>query len=360
MRENNFISFLSKFICIIFIGSFFSFNYSTFSETNSGSKNVIKDSSNEKNNFKTQYLLGPGDGVNINFLGLEIYSKEYLINKNGELYLPELGNINVTGLTITELKNTLEKKYSFYIKNPNLRISISKYRDISVYVDGEIKLPGLYKFELNNLSLENVNSKSYNLFDLIKQSGGFTNNADLSNIVVIRENSNTQGGGKIKTKLNLLYLLNSGDQSQNIELQDGDYIFINKSKKMIKEQIIAINKTNFSPNLLNVYITGNVIQRGALKIKKGSSLNQAIALAGGKKILTGKIEYLSFNYDGSTEKRSFKYNSDAKINSFKNPILNDGDVINVKRTILGQTTEVLSEISSPVLSGLGLYQLFSN
>lgn len=360
MREYKFISCLSKYICIFSISFSPILGYSFSSEAKSEIKNVEAELSYENNNFKTQYILGPGDSVFINFIGLVIYSKNYVINKNGELNLPELGAVNANGLTIKELKIKLEKKYGNFIKNPNLRIFITNYRDISVYVDGEIKLPGLYKFEFSDSSDININSKSYKLFDLIKQSGGFSNNADLSNIIVIRENSISQGGGKIKTKINLLNLLNSGDQSQNLTLQDGDYIFVNRSKKMIKDQIIAINKTNFSPDILSVYITGNVIERGALGIKKGSSLNQAIALAGGKKILTGNIEYLSFNYDGTTEKRSFKYDSKATINSFKNPILNDGDVINVKRTILGQTTEVLSEISSPVLSAIGLYQLFGN
>ena len=360
MREYKFISCLNKYTFIFFISFFPILSYSSSLEAKSEIKNIEAELSYENNNFKTQYILDAGDSVFITFIGLEIYSRNYDINKNGELNLPELGAFNVNGLTIKELKTKLEKKYANFIKNPNLRISITKYRDISVYVDGEIKLPGLYKSEFSNLSDININSKSYRLFDLIQQSGGFSNNADLSNIIVIRENSKSQGGGKIKTQINLLNLLNLGDQSQNLALQDGDYIFVNRSKKMIKDQIIAINKTNFSPDILSVYITGNVIQRGALKIKKGSSLNQAIALAGGKKILTGNIEYLSFNYDGTTEKRSFKYDSKATINSFKNPILNDGDVVNVKRTILGQTTEILSEISSPFLSGLGLYQLFSN
>ena len=133
---------------------------------------------------------------------------------------------------------------------------------------------------------------------------------------------------------------------------------INKSNKVIKEQIISINKTNISPQDLIIYITGNVVSNGPITISKGSSLNQAIASAGGKKILTGNIEYLSFNYDGSTDKRSFKYESNAKVNSYKNPILHDGDVINVKRTILGQTTEVLKEFSTPLFSGFGIYNLF--
>ena len=58
---------------------------------------------------------------------------------------------------------------------------------------------------------------------------------------------------------------------------------------MIKEQIIAINKTNLTPNILTIFITGNVVTRGRIETKKGSSLNQAIATAGGKKILTGSM-----------------------------------------------------------------------
>ena len=36
----------------------------------------------------------------------------------------------------------------------------------------------------------------------------------------------------------------------------------------------------------------------------------------------------------------------------------DGDVINVRRTILGRSTEILREVSNPILSGYGLYNIF--
>lgn len=359
MRKNKFISLSNKFISIIFVGIFSIFAESTLSKNrsefdfnDSSSKTLVK-------NFKSQYLLGPGDIIFINFLGLEIYSKNYAINKNGMINLPELGDTYVSDLTKKELISKLEKEYDEYFKNPNLEIEITKYRQVTVYVNGEIKRPGLYNEPLKDPDdLDAVNNNTFKLFDLIKLGGGFTNNADLSNIIVIRKNAKSQGGGKIKTKINFLELLNSGDQFQNIALNDGDYVLINKSNKVIKEQIISINKTNISPQDLTIYITGNVVSNGAITISKGSSLNQAIASAGGKKILTGNIEYLSFNYDGSTDKRSFKYKSNAKVNSYKNPILQDGDVINVKRTILGQTTEVLREFSTPLFSGFGIYNLF--
>ena len=92
-------------------------------------------------------------------------------------------------------------------------------------------------------------------------------------------------------------------------------------------------------------------------MRKGSSLVQAIASTGGKKLFTGNVEFLRFKRDGNTEKLSFRYNSKAPTNSKKNPILMDGDVINVRRSLPGTITAVTNEIQSPILSVYGLYKL---
>ena len=60
--------------------------------------------------------------------------------------------------------------------------------------------------------------KTYNfkpkLFDAIKRAGGITRNTDLRNIELVRENTISNGGGKIKTDLDLLAVLTNGDSSQ--------------------------------------------------------------------------------------------------------------------------------------------------
>ena len=141
---------------------------------------------------------------------------------------------------------------------------------------------------------------------------------------------------------------------------DGDNIIIPKSNKVIKEQILAINKTNISPENIIVYVNGNVENSGPATLRKGSSLIQAIASTGGKKLMTGKVEFIRFNDNGTTIRRKFRYNQNAEINSTMNPILMDGDIINVNKTILGTTTEVIGEVSSPLLSGYGIYSLFND
>ena len=153
-------------------------------------------------------------------------------------------------------------------------------------------------------------------------------------------------------------MIKTGDQSNNILVNDGDSIFIPKSNNIILDQVLAINKTNINPGKIIVYVTGNVKKPGPATIEKGSSLVQAIASTGGKKLLTGKIEFLRFKKNGDTDKRSFKFNNNAIVNSYQNPVLMNGDVVHVNRTVLGKAAEVIGEFRNPILSGFGLYKLF--
>jgi len=338
-------------------------------------------SANEKLNLKEEnyqnpYILGPGDYLFIQFYGVKPFSREYFIDREGFLFLPEIGKFYGSGKTINELKQELINAYKEYIIQPEIDIYITIYRPISVYIYGEVNSPGLYNFiRKNRVSKDNLSFDFDNnieldsmendqnllppkIYNAIKFAKGVTNNADLSNIEVVRTNSKSQGGGKIKTSLNLLETITSGSQNQNIALMDGDSIYIPKSDVVLKDQVLAINRTNLNPDKIIVYVTGNVIKSGPAPLKKGSTLLQAIASTGGKKLMTGSIQFIRFNKNGKTYKSIFRYDPNAPINSAKNPILMDGDIINVRKTLLGNVTEVLGDVSPPILSGYGLYSIF--
>lgn len=72
--------------------------------------------------------------------------------------------------------------------------------------------------------------------------------------------------------------------------------------------------------------------------------------------MTGNIEFLRFDSSGTLNKKIFRYDQFAQPNSKKNPILMDGDIINVNRTLLGKSTQIISEVSNPLFSGYGLYK----
>lgn len=334
-------------------------------------KNNIEDIKKEKN-LSSQYLLGYGDSLKIDFYGLEIFSGIYPLTSEGYLIMPEIGKIYAKDLSLSEITSLLNEQYKEYIINTNITVNLVSFKPITVLIAGEVKSPGIYTFQgtktqgtkttaplinkTGSFTLEVINVKIY---DAIKQAKGLNNFADISNIEIVRKNPSSQGGGKIKAKINLLSAVTNGDLSQNIRIHDGDFIRVPKSNKIIKEQVLAINNMSINPDEITVYVTGNVEKPGPFLLKKGSTLLQAISSTGGKKLMTGNIEFLRFKDDGTTNNYKFKYDQNALSNTKKNPILMDGDVINVRKTLLGKTTEVLSEISNPVLSGYGLYRIFN-
>ena len=350
--------YLSKrniFIDTIFITIISLLNLNYFHLNATEYKKDIKPLSNiitrieEKN---AEYILGEGDELKIKFYGIDLFDDFYKINPEGNLILPELYEVYAKGLTVKELKSLLHEKYTEYIINPDIVIEIVKYRDLKVSLRGEVNQTGLFTISTNE-----TNNYMPRLFDLLKKGQGVTSNADLQNIVVIRENPAANGGGKIKAELNLINFLDEGDQSQNIQLRDGDDVIVGKSENTIIEQLIAFNKSNLNPNEITVFINGNVQKSGSLTIPQGASLYQAIAAAG-EKDLSGNIELVRLSNSGRNERRTIAFNKLNPKGTYKNPFLIDGDIITVKRNILGKTTQAIKQYGAPVINSYAIYRIF--
>tara|TARA_B100000242_G_scaffold96699_2_gene66292 strand:- start:352 stop:1560 length:1209 start_codon:yes stop_codon:yes gene_type:complete len=358
-------------------------------------ENLVKPNNEYIKNIPNQnfYILGPGDIIAIK---VREETKElngiYSINGEGIINLKRLNNIYVEGLTITELANILNIEFSKFVKNPEVQVKIKSYRPVKIYVDGEVLFPGLhilpgslgvkskntnignieslYKQDANTFLSSGEQTKDFSnesiyfpsVFDGIRKSGGITHQADLTNIRIIRKNSLTNGGGKIETSVNLLETLNLKNDSQNIRIFDGDFILLNKGKGEILSQVSKAIKSNLNPRFINIYLGGRVENPGALKISKNASLVEAIQMAGGPKIIKGKVNFIRYKGDGELDKRKFKLNINASRNSYKNPLLRDGDVIYIGKSGLNIANEIIQEISSPIqgiVSTYSLYQIIS-
>ena len=91
-----------------------------------------------------------------------------------------------------------------------LKFIFLKYRPVNVYISGEVKKTGLYKkIDYSGGNSVNANEIYYDtapkLYDSIQIAKGVTSIADLSKIQIIRHNSKTQGGGKLKQTLICLH-----------------------------------------------------------------------------------------------------------------------------------------------------------
>ena len=331
------------------------------------------------------YILGPGDGLQIELLDLPELSGRFSIGPDGTLYLPRLRALYVEGLTIEELRGFLTQQFKAYVRDPQVYVRPVAYRPIRIYVGGEVKRPGYYTLTGVQSTTEGLTPPSTSpvddefsgatkrtsvsggsssatlfptVFDAIRSAQGITPYTDLSQVQVIRKRAEGLGGGRIKTNLNFLSLITEGNESQNIRLFDGDALKIGRSPIVLKDQLLKAGQSNLSPQFVEVFVTGRVNLPGGVKIPQGSSLNQAISLAGGTKLLKGKIEFVRFNREGTIDRRIFSYNPGAAVDAPNNPVLAAGDLIRVNESILSGSVNVLNELTGPFVGLYSIYSLF--
>ena len=149
----------------------------------------------------------------------------------------------------------------------------------------------------------------------------------------------------MRAELNFLELITDGNETQNIRLFDGDTVLVARSAIELREQIIKAGQTNLSPDFVLVFVSGRVRDPGSKILPQGATLDQALAAAGGQKLMRGQVEFIRLNRDGSTDKRKFFVNSTNPAGSYKNPILMAGDVVRVNESPLSATLTVLNEIT---------------
>ena len=231
-------------------------------------------------------------------------------------------------------------------------MNIIGYRNIAIFVDGEVERPGFY-------TLSRKIYPSPTLFDGIRRASGITVYSDLSNIEIIRKVPLSKGGGKKAAKINLLKILEEKDNSYNIRLNDGDVIIVKKTDILIQKQIQKTLKLNLSPDFINVYLSGRLNNQGEQKIPKGSTLNQAINI-GNPKVVKGKIEFMRFLSDGTLDRRIFAFRPNSKVGTYHNPILMNGDLIRIRNNLFSASTEVLTDVSAPFIGIYSITNLFGD
>ena len=101
----------------------------------------------------------------------------YLVDSEGFIDMPIIGSIKASGLTCTKFGELLKINLKEYVLNPTLNVKILNFR---VSILGEVKQPGTFKVINQNMSLT----------ELISSAGGFTNSADPSKVLIIRDANN--------------------------------------------------------------------------------------------------------------------------------------------------------------------------
>ncbi len=346
----------------------------------------------ESRNELEDYIIDTGDSIYLEFSAGEL-NGVFTVNREGELLLPRLDETFVRGLTKSELKTLLEKRYAEFLFDPEIKIRFARFKSIRVLVKGELRNPGFYKFpayssgsfltldkvdnsELDTLiennneqseigqNLQSNNQSSQDLVvkrsneslttiaDVIRRAGGITSTTDLSKIEIIRDIPLGKGGGKKRAIVDFNAYIYESDPTNDIRIFDGDTLFFPKLSKTNPNQIPKSILSGISPKFISVNLFGRVEQPGVVKLPLESALSDAIDLSGPIKPLSGKIVLIRYAKDGTVIKKNISYSASAKRGSKRNPYLKKDDLISVKNSILGKTTGVIREVTAPFV---GIY-----
>tara|TARA_Y100001935_G_scaffold49011_1_gene40767 strand:- start:5286 stop:7091 length:1806 start_codon:yes stop_codon:yes gene_type:complete len=256
------------------------------------------------------YVLGPGDKLLVNFYGSEEIEEKAFINREGLVVLPLLGPVYLQGMTFSEANEFLKNKAKNELLGVDVNLSIRDVRSIGVYILGEAYKPGKYVMS----GLSSITTALY-------ISGGVSEKGSLRNIQIKRNN-------QIIATYDFYDFLLKGSVSTNINLQDGDVIFI----PFIEESISL----------------GGAFKRPhRYEIINGETIKDAIQLAGGFSSDVMEDTRLELSYvDRKASQRKMIF---LDIDQNLDRELNDGDVINISSTagLAPQSIKLSGEVNKP-------------
>lgn len=301
------------------------------------------------------YILGPGDGLSLRFLAATELSSTFDLLNDGTASLPLLGNVRLTGLTLSQASQWLSKLYKRQLLRPELQLSITRPRPLRVSLVGQVARPGLYTLTNSESSNTQVSVSITGLptvVDAIQKAGGITAEADLRSVVLQRRLPGEAGSYK-RTRLDLLALIQQGDQLQNPLLFDGDMIRLEAAAEPVAEAT-ELAATTLAPAQIRVNVVGEVKSPGSVSLPANTPLVQAVLAAGGPvawRANRGNVELVRINRNGTVLRKRFALDLGQGVSNSKNPPMRDGDSVLVNRSSLAVASDAIGAVSTP-LTGL--------
>lgn len=251
-------------------------------------------------------------------------------------------------------------------------------RPLNIAVVGEVNRPGTYTvagadvtatLTQETLSAPNTQGAITGLPTVtraIKIAGGITAEADIREIQVRRQ---TKSGTVQTITVNLWELLETGDLSRDIILQQGDTISVPIATNIDLAEAPQLATASFSPNSISINVVGQVVRPGVVQLPPNSSLNQALLSVGGfddSRAEKKEVELIRLNPNGTVFRQVVPVDFAQGLDEETNPTLRHNDVIVVNRSGLTRTRDTLGKVGSaigavtnPIFSLFGFIRFFT-
>lgn len=195
------------------------------------------------------YVIGPQDNLSIIVSDEAELTGKYRVDTDGTITMPYLSRVAVAGLSLADAQTKITTLLrAGYIRNPQVRIEVDQFKSRSVLVTGEVRTPGKVTLPGERMSL----------LEALALAGSPTNNASNEVIVIHAPKPGEAEPEPITINRRDLEL---GRAARDMTLQDGDIVNVPVAKRF--------------------YISGFVKNPGSYVLDTGTTVSQAIILAGG-------------------------------------------------------------------------------
>jgi polysaccharide export outer membrane protein len=168
----------------------------------------------------------------------------YRVYSSGKVFLPLVGGVQVSGLTIDEVQEKLQKEYKRFIKNPSINVAVAEFKSQPVYFLGKLANPGVQYLD-----------RPVTLIQGFAMVGGIDPQADLRGARVVRENR--------ILPIDIYQLMFNNDLRHNVQLRANDTVYIPGNERQ------------------SVFLFGAVEKQGQLAMQSSRlSLLQALTMSG--------------------------------------------------------------------------------
>jgi polysaccharide biosynthesis/export protein len=213
-----------------------------------------------------EYVVGPNDVLSITVVDQPALSGKFVVRADGTFTLPLIERVKAGGLSVQAIEDDIRARLDKgYVKNPQVAVSVDQFRSQQVFVMGEVKQPGSLQF-----------TGSMSLIEALARTGSTTERAGVE-VLVVRPT----GGAPPRE----LTLRDAGEIDRARDSKESEVIRVNiqnlQSGQLSQNVALRSGDTVFVPRAESVFVSGLVRTAGEYVIRKGMTVRQVLALAGG-------------------------------------------------------------------------------
>ncbi len=210
----------------------------------------------------SNYRLGAGDQVYVDVWGASQETFDGTISPDGTITIPNVGPVNLAGMTVAQANNHLRDQLGQYYSSSNIRLTVGETRSIQVQVMGEVLAPGTYV--LSSLS---------SAFNALYAAGGVSDIGTLRDIKVYRN-------GKEIAVIDVYDYILNGNISGDVQLEDNDIIIVGaydclvRIDGKVKRPMFYEMKSNESVSSIVEYaggFTGDAYKKNVRLVRKSGA-----------------------------------------------------------------------------------------